>query len=961
MTSIRSLINQIHFSLNELGAQNHHHDFEDICRHVARIRIGINILPATGPVSSGGDQGRDFEAHHTLLGPQDNNTHPYISTPSTFACTIQKEDIPSKVKSDVKEIATKGSRIATIYYFSLHNIAVSKRHKLQQWARDQYKIDLELFDGQYLSEQLADRDLFWIALEYLHVPSSLYPSTENIDYLKSKEKWENYTFEFPNFAILDEVRSLARHCLFDKKTMPDLAFWLDILKKLLELESTIEYKRKVLYEIVALRIRGMGSLEGWEDFVHQYFNLSNSFSYPLEAQDACVVATYAYGSMVRGVSKFKEEELSNYRNRIELYIDKELNNRNSKSVKAVLLELKGYEILTNPSSQSVEEGLKCWLELCNLLKDTPLFPLEHFSDQLNKLSAYVGDEPTYEKIINKINPLLAKRIGKFAVADACRNRALVYKEQGNIPKFLKELHRAKIDWFAHETFYGSLLSVLLIADAYQEIGLTYASKYYGFAAAYLANRSRNDREKRLMPQALSLVAENCYINGEWSHFLQYTELGLVSMRVYAQDLDSPLSESIYKKSIFYTALVFTFSKILDKAKLFTLVDRKIREWRLDLMEGTIVAAQKKWDNEPSANIIKTLQKGFRNVPFCDVGYKRSVSFEAFGILWSFDWKNGLTEDAKAEQLISMIQILFGECIDTDLYLIKGNVKIQIHLGKSYILTNESTKDVFSWSIELPDDPLSSQDSIEKSHLLFFKAVVEIISELSLLPNKKIYTILDDKFKHGLMNTLFIGNSYEVLFREFTPPELYEDILTLQPIQYLKQADFKLSTSEYFKWKDSILSEYSKERSEELIRKRYQNSITAIVVTLEKLKKQPNFVSTVKKLRLEGWKDWHILIAINSIVVNYRMNIESYDKPEHLLKKFREVSNEPETINSKDVPLAEFSEEALKMQLLFIIPAMLKGMGLEFKQRILTDSIIEFVDKRYNYFMDDVPHENYFDF
>jgi hypothetical protein len=57
----------IRFQLEQLSTKNAHHDFEHLCRNLTRARICSNIIPATGPVSAGGDQGRDFETFRTYL------------------------------------------------------------------------------------------------------------------------------------------------------------------------------------------------------------------------------------------------------------------------------------------------------------------------------------------------------------------------------------------------------------------------------------------------------------------------------------------------------------------------------------------------------------------------------------------------------------------------------------------------------------------------------------------------------------------------------------------------------------------------------------------------------------------------------------------------------------------------------------------------------------------------------
>lgn len=60
----------IRLALGTLAADNAHHQFEQLCRHLARYRIASNILPATGPVSADGDQGRAFETFRTHLAEE---------------------------------------------------------------------------------------------------------------------------------------------------------------------------------------------------------------------------------------------------------------------------------------------------------------------------------------------------------------------------------------------------------------------------------------------------------------------------------------------------------------------------------------------------------------------------------------------------------------------------------------------------------------------------------------------------------------------------------------------------------------------------------------------------------------------------------------------------------------------------------------------------------------------------
>ena len=73
-----TIINRIRFALEQLSVKNQHHDFEHICRYIAKARICRNILPATGPVSKGGDQGRDFETFRSYLQESPINDSTFI-------------------------------------------------------------------------------------------------------------------------------------------------------------------------------------------------------------------------------------------------------------------------------------------------------------------------------------------------------------------------------------------------------------------------------------------------------------------------------------------------------------------------------------------------------------------------------------------------------------------------------------------------------------------------------------------------------------------------------------------------------------------------------------------------------------------------------------------------------------------------------------------------------------------
>src|SRR5437667_797409 len=120
------LITQIRFALARLSERNAQHEWEHLCRHFTRERLCSNILPATGPVQAGGDQGRDFETFRTFLSGSTMAERSFVGVadsdrPLAFACTIEKRIVP-KIQQDVTTIMSSGTRVEGIYVFCTEGV-----------------------------------------------------------------------------------------------------------------------------------------------------------------------------------------------------------------------------------------------------------------------------------------------------------------------------------------------------------------------------------------------------------------------------------------------------------------------------------------------------------------------------------------------------------------------------------------------------------------------------------------------------------------------------------------------------------------------------------------------------------------------------------------------------------------------------------------------------------------------
>lgn len=123
MATPTEVARRIRFELGELRAHNGHHEFENLCRELARARLVSNVLPATGPVSGGGDQGRDFETFHSHLAGSLRFAKGFLALAAAetvvCACTLQRDRLKAKIKSDVVSICTQGTPVQRIYFFAV--------------------------------------------------------------------------------------------------------------------------------------------------------------------------------------------------------------------------------------------------------------------------------------------------------------------------------------------------------------------------------------------------------------------------------------------------------------------------------------------------------------------------------------------------------------------------------------------------------------------------------------------------------------------------------------------------------------------------------------------------------------------------------------------------------------------------------------------------------------------------
>src|SRR4051794_23507010 len=141
------LSRMILFTLDDLSSRSGHHSFEEACRYLAAARIASNVYPSTGPVAAGGDRGRDFQTYtahlRKQLGPHGAFLGLVSDEPIAFCCSLQSKGLPSKIRSDVKKVAS-GPPVSSVYAMVSGSVQANAAADLKQEVLDSHGITLEI-------------------------------------------------------------------------------------------------------------------------------------------------------------------------------------------------------------------------------------------------------------------------------------------------------------------------------------------------------------------------------------------------------------------------------------------------------------------------------------------------------------------------------------------------------------------------------------------------------------------------------------------------------------------------------------------------------------------------------------------------------------------------------------------------------------------------------------------------
>ncbi|WP_394525418.1 hypothetical protein [Paenarthrobacter nicotinovorans] len=1001
----------IRFRLNELSSRNEHHRFEEIATRVAQKRISSNILIATGPVSSGGDQQRDAESFKTRLPNELPHAAGFAAAASTspvvVACTVQSTGLKQKVLSDLTGIcAENAAPVEHVAFFSVHPISEGITHELQQTARASYGVTLDIFCGGDIATFLVQQDLVWVARHYLELPSHLVPPPEEepapqwyAELLEGLRKNNGPIALTP--AVQGEVTHGLRHAMWDENANSDLPEWLDFMGAFLadsDGGADTELVFSACYEMAVARFRGMGTAAGIEDLVRRAVDYACTSVQPNIVDDAVTLVSY-WGTMwISGVAKAEASEISGAMARLRAHLTDliEAADPATHPVRSVSLvgtlacaylapEWERIEKAEGKPKQA-EVASSAGVQLDEGAVDTTVMPesylfdvgaamvcLEQVVDLLPKARAYsssvlarvftlfapvVSNYPGYEKIRDGLDLAQAGVQGDAAVAQRCRDRGMAFVRAGQPLKALAELHIAKVKWFNGDTIYGSILTMRYLGKLYADLGLMLAAKMYTCTAAALAIQSEDADVKAHVPKALLEAAAHAQHAGTWIDGAGLTEIALLAR---AQLLVDPFNDDKYRELAAHrtnaTLELAAIRSFWPELEPLIEAAHRTTEWYEQLVEVVEYgdSSFELTEDEFQAKAVDQLAGPL----FGDIGDRRIIDFQALGVRWIIEFDNNRDTVLTAEGFVAALQIVLADIAPMNPVLIRSTVRINVEVQHDtsaqddQFAIDESQPEIVA-GVVLSSSVTEPETRTPRTLALCF----QLLHSVHVRPPDELQNLLEPLFKGGIIHKVSIGRPYE------------ETAALLDDDHYTRCASagrpssskaFRPAEPEHLSPSTAKGPGYHRAESLQAIRERYEVAYDSLRLTLPRLLSDEAGRATTVRLRNEGWLDWQILVTLVNIAMNWRMKHAGMRIGVGDPRRALELAREPETVSSPEIPLSEFADEEVNMFAAIQAAAVARRWDLRGRSEAPGEyAMRDLLVRRYQYAVDDVPHRDLLD-
>jgi len=460
----------------------------------------------------------------------------------------------------------------------------------------------------------------------------------------------------------------------------------------------------------------------------------------------------------------------------------------------------------------------------------------------------------------------------------------------------------------------------LIGRIYAELRLPHAAKQYALAVATIASSSGGSTVQDLVPEVLIDAVDYCYLAGAWGDAMAIAQIAIRAHNVFAEDafnhdihpslevLDFDIMTPILAADRFRPEILPVLRETLGETGYGELMADAAGELRDSF----------KFDED---GFVDSADEQLAGRAFADLGPQRTLTFAALGTVWRLVCVNDRETVLVAERFAAAAQILLVELAPGDPVFLPQEVQIEIIAGTPHVdrgpVQIAPNNDLLECTVVLA--PYADYGDQESFQLELSVALISLLGRLSVRPEDQFLRTVEGAFAAGLVHKLHSARPYDET-AGILPQDHYDLVSNVAQISFPKAHHPTPAPALSF---PTILGpEYDRAASLANIRENYEHLPTLLGQTLPRALADPATLAGFWFLRGEGWLDWHILLALANVGVNFRAHAGgSSGRALSTENELRALAHEAETADSIPIPFAALTpkslQEAMNMALIAV--------------------------------------------
>jgi hypothetical protein len=610
----------------------------------------------------------------------------------------------------------------------------------------------------------------------------------------TEEQW--YAETLHQFKSGNEVKSFfpgefqavingARYCRWNMEDDGHESFWLDLLKHCIELpDIPLPYKRKAIYEYLFLKIghnpleeRQESAIAGDIDLVKLYIDQWEHRNNLHDIEDDITLLQLLKAQVVRFSIALPGIDLAQWQIAIEKFLDEQIQKETNVDIKCELLELRGHlahqSNIHNPV-ENFKASFEFYRKIPPLLGEARFYSLAKLYGQMKALIKILTVYGIDDGLIDMVDQFM-KEIQDYAERTGQRHRAAhdlvergaIHLEHPDVSNFLKALelfHRAKELWRLEYTKEGYILSLLNIAQVYDSLGMSYASKYYALVVLWSTWHFSDPGLYKRLPHALGQICDCDYSHGAWMNAMEDFNQYLMTKREFDEKGFDMENDEMYHRSVFNIAKVFHAVPIIHP-ELLPYLNVLKKRWGVIWQEQIEPVVQHMNEQIKAVDSFKRiLARDLRDIPLNDVGATRIVKFNALNIDWSIEFNNDETMTAIGEEFVSFLQVALCEIARINNQLLVPGQTITISIKEGHFQKENLSEN--SWVITIPKFDSKVEIDIQTHYGYIGSLLKSILQPASTLSKEEFTKFYMDQLlkKEDFGRKTLAGAAYQRIFR-----------------------------------------------------------------------------------------------------------------------------------------------------------------------------------------------------